>query len=66
MASQLVVDVTTGALDAIGFQGFANVGRGSVTRHVRDAYSAALMISNERVIDTNAALHMAYKGGGSA
>jgi acyl-CoA dehydrogenase len=63
MASQLVVDVATGALDAIGFQGFANTGEGSVARHVRDSYSAALMISNERVVDANAALHMAYKGG---
>lgn len=61
MASQLAVQVATGALDVIGFLGYLNGGEGSVTRHVRDAYSAAHMISNERVLEANASMQMVYR-----
>jgi acyl-CoA dehydrogenase len=60
--SQLVVDIVTRALRVIGTAGYRNDSPFSVTRHLRDAHSAALMIANDRINTATAALHLVHKG----
>ena len=50
-----------GALDVCGIMGFKNDTPFSVGRHLRDAMSAALMIANERIHQTNAGLLLIAK-----
>jgi acyl-CoA dehydrogenase len=60
-ASQLVVGCVTAALRVIGTTGYRNDSPFSVTRHLRDAHSAALMIGNDRILSLNAPLHLVFK-----
>jgi acyl-CoA dehydrogenase len=60
-ASQLVADICTQALRITGTTGYRNDSPYSVTRHLRDAHSAALMIGNERIHAANGALHLVYR-----
>ncbi len=62
-ASEAAVDVCHGALRICGFLGYGNNGPYSVSRHLRDAYSAALMIANDRLSATNAALLLVHREG---
>jgi acyl-CoA dehydrogenase len=59
--SRIVVDVVTQAMRVTGVAGYRNDSPYSVTRHLRDAHSAALMISNDRIHAANGALHLVYK-----
>jgi len=63
ICSELVAEIATGALRTIGFQGYLHQSPFCVARHIRDAHSAALMISNERIIETNASLQLVHKVG---
>jgi acyl-CoA dehydrogenase len=47
--SQLLVDIVTKALLVCGLAGYRNDSRYSLCRHLRDAYSAPLMINNDRI-----------------
>jgi acyl-CoA dehydrogenase len=60
-ASELVADICTQALRITGTTGYRNDSPYSVTRHLRDAHSAALMIGNERIHAANGALHLVYR-----
>ena len=60
-SSQLVVQIVQQALQICGMAGYAEDGPFSVARHLRDAYSASLMISNDRLALTNSALLLVYK-----
>lgn len=60
-ASELVADICTQALRITGTTGYRNDSPYSVTRHLRDAHSAALMIGNERIHAANGALHLTYR-----
>lgn len=60
-ASELVAEICTKALRITGTTGYRNDSPYSVTRHLRDAHSAALMIGNERIHAANGALHLVYK-----
>ena len=60
-ASEQTRDVCFGALDVCGIMGFKNDTPFSVGRHLRDALSAPLMIANERIQQTNAALLLIAK-----
>lgn len=55
-ASEAAVEACQSALRICGFVGYKNGGPYSVGRHLRDAQSAALMIANDRLLATNAAL----------
>jgi acyl-CoA dehydrogenase len=57
-ASELVAEICTQALRITGTTGYRNDSPYSVTRHLRDAHSAALMIGNERIHAANGALHL--------
>ncbi len=63
ISSELVAEIATDALRTIGFQGYLHQSPFCVARHIRDAHSAALMISNERIIETNASLQLVHKVG---
>ncbi len=62
-ASQLVADICIKAMAICGFPGYLNNTPYSVSRHLRDALSAAPMIGNGRIIETNATNLLIYKGG---
>jgi acyl-CoA dehydrogenase len=61
-ASQLAPEICTGALGLTGMAGYQNTTPFSVGRHIRDSLSAALMIANERIHATNAALLLVQRG----
>jgi acyl-CoA dehydrogenase len=59
--SEAVVEICQDALRVCGFLGYKNGGPYSVGRHLRDAHSAALMISNDRLRATNATLLLVHR-----
>lgn len=61
-ASELVVQIVSQALSVCGMAGYQAGGEFSVERHLRDAYSAICMISNQRLRAANATLLFAQKG----
>lgn len=60
-ASKMVVEVVHDALQIVGLGGYKNDSRASVGRHYRDALSASLMISNERINAKSAAMLLVWK-----
>ncbi|MFO0614007.1 MAG: acyl-CoA dehydrogenase family protein [Polyangiaceae bacterium] len=60
-ASELAPSVVHDALQIVGIQGYKNDGKYSVGRNYRDALSAALMISNERIFAKTASMLLVYK-----
>ena len=60
-ASSLVADIVTRCLGICGIAGYKNDTPYSLGRHLRDAHSAALMVSNSRILATNAALLLVHK-----
>jgi acyl-CoA dehydrogenase len=62
-ASERVARICIAALGICGIVGYKNDTPFSVGRHLRDALSATLMISNERIHATNAALLLVHKAG---
>jgi acyl-CoA dehydrogenase len=60
-ASELAVDIVTRALMIIGIAGYREDGELSVARHLRDVFSAKLMINNDRIYANNAALLLVQK-----
>jgi len=55
-ASRLVVEVVSGALAVCGMEGYREGTPFSLGRQLRDAHSAALMVSNDRILGDNAQL----------
>jgi acyl-CoA dehydrogenase len=60
-SSELVVEVVQEALQICGILGYKNDSKFAVGRHLRDAYSAVLMIANDRIYATNASLLLVLK-----
>ncbi len=60
-SSRLVAEIVTAAMRVCGMSGYRNDGPFSLTRQLRDAHSAALMIGNDRIHASNATLHLVYK-----
>lgn len=61
-SSELVVEIVGRALTLCGIAGYKTGSKLSLGRHLRDAYSAPLMIANDRILATNAALLLIHKG----
>ncbi len=61
-AARMAPEIVARALAVCGISGYRCDSPFAVGRHLRDAYSAALMISNERVLSVNAAMLLVYKG----
>ena len=62
MAAETAVSVCQKALNMCGLAGYKNDTEFSVNRHLRDALSAPLMVSNDRIHDTNARLLLLHDG----
>jgi len=60
--STLVLDVVSRALLTVGMAGYSNRSPYSLGRLLRDAHGAALMLSNDRLLLTNAQLLLAARG----
>jgi acyl-CoA dehydrogenase len=61
LSSDLVLQIVQQALFICGMAGYSETSPFSIARHLRDAYSAPLMISNDRLAITNAALLLVHK-----
>jgi acyl-CoA dehydrogenase len=60
-ASRMAPEIVARALGVCGINGYRCESPYSVGRHLRDAHSAALMISNDRVLSANAAMLLVHK-----
>jgi acyl-CoA dehydrogenase len=60
-ASQAAPEIVHDALQIIGISGYKNDSPLSVGRHYRDALSAALMVSNDRIFSKTASMLLVYK-----
>jgi acyl-CoA dehydrogenase len=59
--SRQVVDIVGRAMHVCGISGYRNDSKYSLTRHLRDAYGAALMVNNDRIAQLNATMLLAHK-----
>jgi acyl-CoA dehydrogenase len=60
-ASRMAPEIVARALDVCGVSGYRCDSPYSVGRHLRDAHSAALMISNDRVLAANASMLLMHR-----
>jgi acyl-CoA dehydrogenase len=60
-ASEAAHEIVHEALQIIGINGYKNDSKQSVSRHYRDALSASLMISNDRIFSKTASMLLVYK-----
>lgn len=61
-ASQLVVEVVGKAMLICGIAGYRNDSPHSLTRQLRDAYGAALMVNNDRILGQSSTMQL-FQGG---
>ena len=59
--SRLLIDVVGQALTICGIAGYKNDSKLSITRHLRDAHGAELMVANDRILSANASMLLVYK-----
>lgn len=60
-SSEMVVDIVSKAMFIVGIMGYKNNSRNSLSRHIRDAYGAAIMVNNDRIRGHNATMHIALR-----
>lgn len=61
--SQQIVEIVGQALLICGISGYRNDSKFSLSRHLRDAYGAALMVNNDRITKLNATMLLAHREG---
>lgn len=61
-SSQLVVDIVGKAMLICGISSYRNDSKTSLCRQLRDAYGAALMVNNDRILLHNSTLLLMHKG----
>ena len=61
-SSQRVVDIVGRAMLICGISGYRNDSPYSLARQLRDAYGAALMVNNDRILKLNATMLLAHRG----
>ena len=59
--SRMLIQVVGAALTICGIAGYKNDSKISVTRHLRDAHGAELMVANDRILSANASMLLVYK-----
>ena len=62
-SSQQLVDIVGRAMLICGISGYRNDSKFSIARHLRDAYGAALMVNNDRILKLNATMLLVHKEG---
>jgi acyl-CoA dehydrogenase len=60
-SSELVVDIVSRAMLICGISGYRNDSKHSLGRHLRDAFGAALMVNNDRIMNHNASMLLTHK-----
>ena len=60
--STRIVDIVGRALLICGIAGYRNDSKFSLSRHLRDAHGAALMVNNDRLLGANAQMLLVHKG----
>jgi len=60
-ASQFVVEVVGKAMLICGIQGYRNDSKLTLGRHLRDAYGAALMVNNDRILGQSATMQIVQR-----
>ncbi|MCK1975208.1 acyl-CoA dehydrogenase, partial [Bacillus safensis] len=60
-ASQMILQIINHAMLVCGIMGYKNDTPFSLGRHLRDAHSAQLMISNERILGNTATMLLIHK-----
>ncbi|HEV7665646.1 MAG TPA: acyl-CoA dehydrogenase family protein [Chloroflexota bacterium] len=60
-ASRQVVDIVNGCMMICGLAGYKNDSRFGLGRQLRDAYSAPLMVANDRIVAANASMLLVLK-----
>lgn len=61
--SQQVVDIVSKAMLISGIAGYRNDSKTTLGRHLRDAFGAALMVNNDRILGLNATMQIVQKEG---
>jgi acyl-CoA dehydrogenase len=61
--SELIVEVVSKALLICGIQGYRNDSKHSLGRHLRDAYGAALMVNNDRILSQSSTIQIVAREG---
>lgn len=61
--SQLIVDIVGRSMLICGISSYRNDSKFSLSRQLRDAYGAALMVNNDRIMNHNATMLMVHKEG---
>ena len=61
--SQGIVDIVSRAMLICGIAGYRNDSKFSLSRQLRDAYGAALMLNNDRILKLNATMLMVHREG---
>lgn len=59
--SEMMVDIVSKCLFIVGINGYKNNTKDSLSRHIRDAYGAAIMVNNDRIRGHNATMHIAVR-----
>jgi len=62
-SSQRIVDIVGRSMLICGIAGYRNDSKYSLSRHLRDAYGAALMVNNDRILKLNATMLLAHREG---
>lgn len=62
-SSQLIVDTVSRAMLICGIQGYRNDSKFSLGRQLRDAYGAALMVNNDRILGQSSAMQILQREG---
>jgi acyl-CoA dehydrogenase len=57
-----VVEIVGQAMTICGMAGYRNDSAVSLTRQLRDAYGAALMVNNDRILAASAQMLLVHKG----
>lgn len=61
VSSQLVVDIVSRAMMICGISGYRNDSKLTLGRHLRDAYGAALMVNNDRILGQSATMQIVQR-----
>lgn len=60
--STLIIEIVSRSLLICGIAGYRNDTKYSLSRHLRDAYGASLMVNNDRIMNHNATLLHMHRG----
>lgn len=59
--SEMMIEIISKCLFIVGIMGYKNNAENSLSRHIRDAYGAAIMVNNDRIRGHNATMHIALR-----